>query len=755
MDFLDKLSKIQEVVAKNSDRLSKDSKMIMENYQLSDRETLQKEIHKLSNQERLMKIGIVGRVKAGKSSLLNAIVFDGKSILPKAATPMTAALTELSHGDRLEAEIEFFTKEDIINIKNESDEYDRLLQEGIKEEINRLQNSKKNKGILDKLKGVASEISKDMQERAQRAAKRKLDETKYASSKDQYTRIKDSNIDTSSLETIKTIPFDNLEHLQKELANYVGSEGKYMPFTKSVKIKFPLDSLKDVNIIDTPGVNDPVVSREQRTRDALGQCDVIFIVSPAGQFMSKEDLDLMDRITQKNGIRELYAVASKVDTQLYANEKERANGDFHKALDNIRLTLSEHMYNTLTKLKQDSPEIGNAYDGLINQSEKNTICSSGIAVTIKENFDNLSKLDEVENHAWGMLKDNYPKHFNTNKEETLSNLELLSKINEVKGILQVVSKRKDEIMRQKLSDFTKQKNDSIDKYLKDLMEIVDSKRSEIEGTDINELENQQKQIKKIKQATEVSLNEIYSQSLDNFDNKLRGRLLDDLNKNFREASRDVGSQEDIETRTESYEVSDSKWWNPFSWGSTKTETRSYQITTVRAGAIKGILQDFIDKIESSIRKANENEIQEFKKSVRSSLVRGLRNSIEKVGGSEEDVDTTKLQNIVNNIINQAKMPDLSYGNKHLPSGSGVLEGAIAERFMEEAEDFARSLNNDVKKDISKHVNKIITTLSEIKIGKDLFQEYDAQAEQLKIDIENKTRTIEELDRIKKELEIIK
>ncbi|WP_273660677.1 dynamin family protein [Pseudomonas aeruginosa] len=50
----------------------------------------------LQNENRLMNIGIVGRVKAGKSSLLNALVFDGEPILPKAATPMTAALTTIT-----------------------------------------------------------------------------------------------------------------------------------------------------------------------------------------------------------------------------------------------------------------------------------------------------------------------------------------------------------------------------------------------------------------------------------------------------------------------------------------------------------------------------------------------------------------------------------------------------------------------------------------------------------------------------------
>lgn len=57
-----------------------------------------------------MNIGIVGRVKAGKSSLLNALVFDGEPILPKAATPMTAALTTITWGETFQARLSFTAK---------------------------------------------------------------------------------------------------------------------------------------------------------------------------------------------------------------------------------------------------------------------------------------------------------------------------------------------------------------------------------------------------------------------------------------------------------------------------------------------------------------------------------------------------------------------------------------------------------------------------------------------------------------------
>ena len=55
---------------------------------------LESGIDKIMEEGRDLRLGIVGEVKAGKSSFLNALIFDGEDILPKAPTPMTAALTK-------------------------------------------------------------------------------------------------------------------------------------------------------------------------------------------------------------------------------------------------------------------------------------------------------------------------------------------------------------------------------------------------------------------------------------------------------------------------------------------------------------------------------------------------------------------------------------------------------------------------------------------------------------------------------------
>lgn len=511
MEFLQKLEKIEKVVAKYSDRLETQANSLLASNDLTSANNLKASLKDLSDTERLMKIGIVGRVKAGKSSLLNAIAFNGKNVLPKAATPMTAALTEIGYGEKFAIEVDFFTKEDIANIKKDSDLYET--------EFKRITHEKKES--LKKVKRYANASEEELFREAQKRATNELSESRMAASKDQYERIRKSGVDINSLDSHKQVIFDSLEDLQKSLEEYVGYSGRYMPFTRNVRIKFQTDSFKDVNIIDTPGVNDPVVSREQRTRDELGKCDVIFIVSPAGQFMSSEDLELMDRITHKNGIRELYAVASKVDTQLIGSIKDDVNGDFKKALHRVRSVLADEMVKRIDGLKKSNPEVGNAYDSLLQNGDESVICTSGISTSIKENLDNESKLDEIESHTLNLLRENYPTEFNSNRSTTEANLDELSKISELKTILDKVAERKNEIMQKKVQDFSKQKAEIIDKYLQDLKKYVGELKSELESTDIKELEKQIKQIQNIKESASMKVNLAYQDSLSSFQKRFK------------------------------------------------------------------------------------------------------------------------------------------------------------------------------------------------------------------------------------------
>ena len=72
-------------------------------------ESFRKEYEEYMSEEKAI-VSVIGVVKAGKSSFLNCLLFEGKNLLPKAITPMTATLTVMEFGKKNEAEIFYFTE---------------------------------------------------------------------------------------------------------------------------------------------------------------------------------------------------------------------------------------------------------------------------------------------------------------------------------------------------------------------------------------------------------------------------------------------------------------------------------------------------------------------------------------------------------------------------------------------------------------------------------------------------------------------
>ncbi len=294
-------------------------------------EELEKTLKELQDTNRDLKVGIIGRVKAGKSSLLNALIFEGVEVLPKAATPMTASLTVLKYAQNLSAQVEFYSPKDILELENEHEryvrEFNRIVEEEVKKQkekqsfANRAKEGLKNLGNkLNRNKSTEAApkenilSDEEIVKRAERIAKNELEkDARLVSSYDQCEKMKKSgSLNTKNLDP--RIQANNLQELNQKLLQFVGADGKYMPYTKAVQISLNNPNLKDLEVIDTPGVNDPIASREERTKALLKDCDVVFIVSPSNQFLTESDMSLFDRVSNKEGLQEIYFVASQADS---------------------------------------------------------------------------------------------------------------------------------------------------------------------------------------------------------------------------------------------------------------------------------------------------------------------------------------------------------------------------------------------------------------------------------------------------------
>lgn len=250
-EFINKLNDLEGII-NTSELLREKATVLRKEWAIKSLKDFQSEQDELEKENRLLRIGILGKVKAGKSSFLNALLFNGESILPEAATPMTAALSVLEYGKTPSLSVEFYSQEDLGEIKEKAKRYEKELKEQEVQEFERLKELELKK-VQNKAQIDEAKLRANAQILATKKLKQELEE--LCACYEQNARIEKSALNLSELEKHKELQ-GSLSEIQAKLKDYVGSSGKFMPFTKSITLRLDNEFLKDVQIIDTPGLND-------------------------------------------------------------------------------------------------------------------------------------------------------------------------------------------------------------------------------------------------------------------------------------------------------------------------------------------------------------------------------------------------------------------------------------------------------------------------------------------------------------------
>jgi predicted GTPase len=249
-------------------------------------------------------IGVIGQMKAGKSTFLNAFLFRDK-VLPAAATPMTASLSVITYGEKEEVEAEFYTKSEWEEIAFKAALWKKMADAGeeadsdIKAAAELFENSKK---LGDEIDGLLSGR--------------------------------------------KSVGL-------RELEEYVGADGRYTPITKSVTVKMADTRLKGIQVVDTPGFNDPVASREERTKEFLSRADVVILLLYAGQAFTEEDRKIAFNHLKYAGVGKVIFAVNKYDVGVEEGDMEDAIKKHVR--DAISLEIEKNKNDVILKKMLENP----------------------------------------------------------------------------------------------------------------------------------------------------------------------------------------------------------------------------------------------------------------------------------------------------------------------------------------------------------------------------------------------------------------
>ncbi|MGM0520314.1 MAG: dynamin family protein [Campylobacterota bacterium] len=202
-------------------------------------------------------IGITGVMNAGKSTMLNALMKE--EILGSAVVPETANLSIVKYSKEQYAKVYYWNKQEWNKIEHSS---------------NHLESMKK---FVEETKAMFGN---------------KLDDLIKEESKYELIDIKDLSSYTSAQES-----------------------GKKCNLIKYVELGSNLEFLKDgIEIVDTPGLDDPVIQREEITKSYISDCDMMIHLMNVSQSATLKDIEfIIDAVLYQN-VSKLLIVITRADT---------------------------------------------------------------------------------------------------------------------------------------------------------------------------------------------------------------------------------------------------------------------------------------------------------------------------------------------------------------------------------------------------------------------------------------------------------
>lgn len=544
---------------------------------LGMQEQFNKDLASVREEGRNLRIAVIGQMKSGKSSFLNAALFN-QIVLPKAETPMTAALTSIVYGSRSRAEVQFYSRADWDGIEAKAGEYEECyaqVEARLREEQDM---GPFGAPAAPEPAEIMSHIDPSLTacaELVQKAREKGLDPAEYLG----QTKIIDDVAEVGQM--------------ADALQDYVGGGGRFTPITKMTKLHLNDSRLEGLEVIDTPGFNDPVVSRGAITRAHLARCDVIFLLSPLGQFLGASDMKVFREQLPEAGLGDKAVFLVGTQRDLVLRQDGKLPGQAARVAE--RYPVEQREVATLKAMLQllDRKMATIAEDAFAGQlrrggADERTVrlleelkarpprFISSWAWLVAQDLEHLSADDR--NHYELLCR-------STGVPFDAARLRTLSSIPSMTDEILAQGKRKRELLESKEQQLTDGLRSKLSRRLEEMKTGLAEQRRQIQSGTIAELERLEQQTIGRLEKGKAKLEDVFDEQATEAKKKFAR-----LNSELSRLSLDYTSIQTVRgTKTESYQVDTSIFRGLFghTW-----ETRYRDVETVYAS-----VQDAIEKIE--------------------------------------------------------------------------------------------------------------------------------------------------------------
>ena len=572
---------------------------------------------RLTLAETPLSIGVMGQVKAGKSSFLNSLLFGGRALLPEAATPKTANLTRIRYAAKPSFTARFYRPQDWAVIERQA--------------------------------------AGDSPDETSRTA-RELVAAARASGADVSKLLAQGEI---------TLAADDIGGLLGALNDYVGGDGRLTALVAETELALPLEELIGIEIVDTPGMNDPVVSRTDKTRQYMAQCDVVFFLSRCSQFLDSNDQTLMALQLPQKGIKRLILVGAQFDMAILDDGFNRES----LAACRTRLVdrLSNHAQTIFTNLAEQRAKQGFAQTAELLRCVGAPIFASTHAWMISNPVTQQwnDGVRHTHQEMTELARDVWRTELQTSDWAQLANMQPLT------SALHQARSDKEALLEQQRTGLESELAAVQADQLRQLRELAEGRMHALQRNDLASLTDrertEQAQLDKVSRALSDFLRGTAAQT----ESRCR-QLINEINATAARASR-VDERTGYKRSSSSVSVSDSIWYKPWTWFSSHeesySETRTYTYLAV---------SDAVENLRYYVQTARRKMLSAFDDLIApSTLSAGLRRELLRaIDPSRPDFDPQGLRALVESSLGNLKLPELNFETPDVDEAFSGFSGEV-------------------------------------------------------------------------------
>ena len=298
-------------------------------------------------------IAIVGAVKAGKSTLINALI--GYDLASTNVAPETATLTKIKTTDKNSITVKFYSKKDWKKIWNDAQKSTNATI--FKEEFDNLR---------------AKEIECEMLEKS---------------------------------DVFKE--FDNLDSMKNEIKKWTSSHAREHYFVKKIEIGVEkLNLPPQVCLVDTPGLNDPVQYRSNITSEYIHSTNAVIICVNSKTLRNEEITTILEVLTKAQDKKDkVYILGTQIDIMNSQADWEQQQEEWLKHLK------EKQFYGSLEMAKKQLIGVSSYFYSNAIKLSSNTDIDS-----LEDVLDNLVKIEEMSKQERRELLKLYNKNNLTPKD---------------------------------------------------------------------------------------------------------------------------------------------------------------------------------------------------------------------------------------------------------------------------------------------------------------------------------------------------